>query len=181
MTHISLISLYTLGSRFGASGLSLLQVIAHAPGRFDSLLTLPYVLPHIIVPRVHCSLNTLFILRAAGTLKVTCFVRPLVRTALPSPSKVKRERERRGKSEGQGQGEEQGQGQGIGGWKGKGSEGSALNFPSWDLCRCLPRAGSRSCHLSPRRRSRLSRMRRRSCSAQFRQRRIPWLELGTAC
>lgn len=76
MIHISLISLYTLGSRFGVFSLSSLQVIAHAPGRSDSLLTLPHVLPHIIVPRVRCGLNTLFILRTAGTLKVTRFVRP---------------------------------------------------------------------------------------------------------
>lgn len=75
MIRISLISLYTLGSRFGVSSLSSLQVIAHAPGRSDSLLTLPHVLPHIIVPRVRCGLNTLFILRTAGTLKVTRFVR----------------------------------------------------------------------------------------------------------
>ena len=76
MIHISLISLYTLGSRFGLSSHSSLQVIVHAPRRSDSLPTLPHVLPHIIVPRVRYSVDTLFILRAAGTLKATRFVRP---------------------------------------------------------------------------------------------------------
>ena len=93
---------------------------------------------------------------------------PLVRTALPNPSKTQRERQRRGKSEGQGQG--QGQWQGIGGWRGKGTEGSALTFSSWDLCRRLPRAGSRGCRLRPRRRSRITRVRRGTCCARFRQR-----------
>lgn len=76
MIHISFISLHTLGSRFGLSSHSSLQVIVHIPRWSDSLLTLPHVLPHIIVPQVRCGVDTLFILRAAGTLKVMRFVRP---------------------------------------------------------------------------------------------------------